>query len=68
MIMTTTYGQVGNRPAGQPDADWCWTDYSLCLDDVRAEARAHHDADCSEPDYEPLQWALRLDDGSILVV
>jgi len=67
-MTTRQFGQVGNRPAGQPDAAWCWTDYSLSIDQARAEARAHHDADCCEPDYEPLDWALRLDDGSILLV
>ena len=60
------FGLVGNRPAGH--TDWQWCDYSLPADAVRREALAHHDADCCEPDYEPLDWAIRLDDGSVITV
>ena len=68
MATFSPFGQVGNRPSNQPDADWSWCDYSLSIDQARAEARAHHDADCGDADYELLDWALRLEDGSVLLV
>jgi hypothetical protein len=67
MTIDTRVGIVGQRFAtdGAPD-QWQWLDYSASVHDCRRNARAHHDEQSREPDYEPIDWAIKLDDGSII--
>ena len=59
-------GIVFNKPSNQ--SSWTSCEYSSTYEQARAEAIAHYEADCCEPDYEPIDWAIQLDSGEMVVV
>ena len=67
MTTDTRVGIVGWRYADdRATAEWDWLDYSASVHDCELDARARHDDLCQDDDYRLADWAVKLDDGSIV--
>ncbi len=63
--MTITTGYLGSRFV--TETDWSWDTERVSVDDCRKFGLTNWDHECSEPDYVYTQWAIRTDDGEVIV-
>lgn len=65
MAIATISGHVGNR---YPGSDWVWSDIVQTADELRQDVREDYVFNLGDPEFEPSDWALKLDTGDIVVV